>query len=196
MPTAVVPKNRSMPTMPVPAKGDPLSMIAFDTTFGAVGVVESPGGLVAVRIGYCSFSDVCEHLDETFSGQWADHSNLADRIEAYLGGQCDSFEDVVLDSTLVTGGNWTPFRAAVTTACRKIRYGAVSSYAELAQAVGQPRAARAVGSVMARNCWPIVVGCHRILSSGGGLGGFSAPRGLPVKRELLNLERSHWKETA
>lgn len=169
--------------------GNRLLIVAFQTPWGAVGVVESPKGVVAIRIGFASIEAVCQDLDQAFTGRWVEHSPLADRMEAYMTGDRDSFEDVVLDTSAVTSGKWTAFRSAVTTACRKVPYGAVSSYAELAAAVGQPKATRAVGSVMKRNCWPIVVPCHRILSAGGGLGGFTSPRGLDMKRDLLSLEQ-------
>ena len=57
------------------------------------------------------------------------------------------------------------------------RYGTTRTYAELAARVGSPSAARAVGQTMARNRLPLVIPCHRVIGSGGGLGGFSATRG-------------------
>jgi methylated-DNA-[protein]-cysteine S-methyltransferase len=64
----------------------------------------------------------------------------------------------------------------------------VSTYGDLAAAIGSPGAARAVGSVMARNCFPLIVPCHRVLGAGGSLGGYSAPDGLRMKRRLLAME--------
>ena len=59
--------------------------------------------------------------------------------------------------------------------------------------IGSPGAARAVGQVMAKNCYPLIVPCHRVLAAGGKLGGFSAPQGLAMKRRLLELEvESHF----
>lgn len=165
-----------------------LALTAFDTPLGAVGLVESPDGLVAVRVGYHSVPGVARALEESFVGQWKDSSWLADEIASYLNGGRVCFDDVVLDVRRVAGGAWTAFRAKATQACRRIPYGQVASYAELAEAVGAPDAARAVGSVMARNCWPIVVPCHRVLRSTGRLGGFSSPRGLDMKADLLTLE--------
>lgn len=81
-----------------------------------------------------------------------------------------------------------PFERAVYEATRRLGPGQTSTYGELAQAIGQPDAARAVGVALGRNPWPLVVPCHRVLAAGGRLGGFSAPGGSETKRRLLTLE--------
>lgn len=81
-----------------------------------------------------------------------------------------------------------PFERAVYEATRRLGPGQTSTYGELAQAIGQPDAARAVGVALGRNPWPLVVPCHRVLAAGGRLGGFSAPGGSETKRRLLALE--------
>ncbi len=73
-------------------------------------------------------------------------------------------------------------------ACRRIPWGQTRSYAQLAAVAGRPGAARAVGSVMAKNRVPLVVPCHRVIASSGQLGGYSAPQGLSLKRRLLAME--------
>ncbi len=85
------------------------------------------------------------------------------------------------------------FQRAVLAACARIPYGATSTYGQLAQEVGAPRAARAVGGALARNPVPIVVPCHRVLAACGALGGFSAEQGLQLKRRLLDLEAAGLK---
>ena len=79
---------------------------------------------------------------------------------------------------------------AILQAARAIPAGATLTYGELAAKVGQPNGARAVGRAMARNPFPIVVPCHRVLAAGGGFGGFSAPGGLESKARLLTIERA------
>lgn len=80
----------------------------------------------------------------------------------------------------------TPFQQRVYTTLRDtVHYGETISYGELAARAGSPKACRAIGTAMARNPWPVLVPCHRVLSSSG-LGGFSA--GLDIKRLLLELE--------
>ena len=80
----------------------------------------------------------------------------------------------------------TPFQQRVWAALRQIPYGETRSYAELAATVGSPKGFRAVGAANGRNPVPIVVPCHRVIESNGGLGGFSC--GIAYKRRLLDLE--------
>ena len=71
---------------------------------------------------------------------------------------------------------------------RRVPRGAFTTYGQLAAMCGSPRAARAVGGVMARNPWPLLYPCHRVQASDLGLGGFGP--GLPLKQTLLTLERA------
>jgi methylated-DNA-[protein]-cysteine S-methyltransferase len=109
--------------------------------------------------------------------------DLARRLQAYAEGSPDDFRDVPLQLHGVT-----PFQRRVYLACRRIPYGDTCSYAELARRAGSARAARAVGNIMASNRLPIILPCHRVVGSGGHLGGYSAPGGLKTKRRLLRLE--------
>ena len=80
----------------------------------------------------------------------------------------------------------TEFQRSVWTSLADIPYGEVISYAELAEMVGRPTAFRAVGQANGANPIPIVLPCHRVVASGGGIGGYGG--GLDLKRELLALE--------
>jgi methylated-DNA-[protein]-cysteine S-methyltransferase len=82
----------------------------------------------------------------------------------------------------------TPFRRRVYTALRRIRRGRTVTYAELAARAGTPGAHRAAGSALAGNPLPILVPCHRVLRTGGGIGQFSAPGGARLKERMLRLE--------
>jgi methylated-DNA-[protein]-cysteine S-methyltransferase len=81
----------------------------------------------------------------------------------------------------------TQFRLAVWRELQRIPYGQTISYGELARRTGNPKASRAVGSANGANQIPIVIPCHRVIASGGKLGGFGG--GLPVKEALLALEK-------
>jgi O-6-methylguanine DNA methyltransferase len=70
----------------------------------------------------------------------------------------------------------------------EIPKGKVSTYGAIAKKLGRPKAPRAVGRILGANPHPIVVPCHRVVKSDGGLGGYSAPRGVRLKAELLNKE--------
>jgi methylated-DNA-[protein]-cysteine S-methyltransferase len=166
-----------------------LDVSILSTKLGHIGIVSTDAGLVATRVGYTDEEHLVHDLSELVPlPPRRGTSSLARRLVAYADGKPDSFEDVQLDLRFVTGGRWTAFRAAVTRLCRSIPRGRVQSYLELAEQAGAPRGARAAGSVMARNPWPIVVPCHRVVGSGGSLGGYSAPTGLAFKRQLLDLE--------
>jgi methylated-DNA-[protein]-cysteine S-methyltransferase len=107
------------------------------------------------------------------------------KLKRFASGESSDFSDVLLDTT-----HLTPFGELVTQRCREIDWGTTSSYADLARNCGHSGAARAVGNVMRNNRFPLIVPCHRVLASGGGLGGYSAPQGLAMKRRLLAMEQA------
>jgi methylated-DNA-[protein]-cysteine S-methyltransferase len=113
---------------------------------------------------------------------------VAELLACYAAGGDVDFSDVELDLEYQT-----PLGRRVIAACRAIPHGEVRTYGELAAECGAPGAARAVGSVMAKNRHPLVVPCHRVVGAGGGLGGYSAPEGLRMKRRLLAMEGAVWK---
>lgn len=108
---------------------------------------------------------------------------LQRQLQAYAEGEAVDFGwvEVVLDGL-------SPFRRRVLELCRTIPYGKTLTYGQLAAQAGSPAACRAVGACMAANRLPLVIPCHRVVASNGGLGGFSAPGGLATKRLLLELE--------
>jgi methylated-DNA-[protein]-cysteine S-methyltransferase len=112
-------------------------------------------------------------------------SAAAAQLEEYFAGERTSF-----DLPLSLAG--TPFERRVWDAVAAIPYGSTASYAEIAEAVGSPGACRAVGRANGRNPIAIVVPCHRVIGSDGSLTGYAG--GLPMKRALLDMERSHSRQ--
>ena len=106
--------------------------------------------------------------------------SLLKQLDQYFSGRREKF-----DLPLARRG--TAFQQQVWKAMEAIPFGRVKSYGELAKKVGRPGAARAVGGACNRNPWLIVVPCHRVVASDGGLGGFAL--GLPAKRRLLEIEQ-------
>ncbi len=106
---------------------------------------------------------------------------LVHSLGAYFEGVRISFDDVEFDMD-----GWTPFQLDVVRALRRVPYGEVVSYSELARLAGHPRAQRAAGTFCAHNRFPLVVPCHRVVSSDG-LGSYGS-LGLDYKRRLLALE--------
>ena len=104
-------------------------------------------------------------------------------FDAYFAGDFHALDAIPLDFA-----GAPPFHAAAWTACRQIPPGETRSYRWLAAAAGSPQASRAAGQAMARNPWPLVVPCHRVIGSAGKLHGYGAG-GLTVKARLLEMER-------
>ncbi len=114
---------------------------------------------------------------------------LQERVVAYFEGEPIDFR---VDPPLAPG-RVTTFSRKVLDACRAIPFGRTITYSDLAKHVGCPGAARAVGGVMAANPIPLIVPCHRVLRTDGGLGGFSAPGGIVTKQKMLAHEQSRHK---
>jgi methylated-DNA-[protein]-cysteine S-methyltransferase len=119
--------------------------------------------------------------DERFAAE------VQERIVAYFEGEPVDFST----APAVGLDGLGPFQRKVLVACRRIGFGNVSTYGELAGRIGHPGAARAVGSALARNPIPLIVPCHRVLRTNGGLGGFSVPGGVATKQSLLRHEQMH-----
>jgi len=169
------------------AAADGLLDVAYgthDSPLGPLTIFVTPRGLV--RLSYPS-EPVEEQLDElaaVISPRVMAAPERTDEVrrqlDAYFGGTRHRF-DLAIDWRLLSG-----FRADVLRATARIPFGAVSSYRAIATAAGSPNAYRAAGTALGSNPLPIVVPCHRVLHSGGGLGGYAG--GLERKRFLLRLE--------
>ncbi|HWQ28761.1 MAG TPA: methylated-DNA--[protein]-cysteine S-methyltransferase [Dehalococcoidia bacterium] len=105
---------------------------------------------------------------------------VLERFEEYFRGERKSV-DVEVDLSRLS-----PFNRAVLEETRRVPAGSVVSYAEIARRIGKPRAYRAVGNALASNPAPVAVPCHRVVSTGGRMGGYTG--GLDIKLHLLALE--------
>ena len=110
------------------------------------------------------------------------NSNVVNQLKKYLKGNLKRF-DCKLDL------KGSPFQKKVWSALAKIPYGQTRSYKEIAQTIGYPKAFRAVGNANGQNSIPLIIPCHRVIESSGGLGGFG--HGIEVKRRLLDFEKTH-----
>jgi methylated-DNA-[protein]-cysteine S-methyltransferase len=152
----------------------------FQTGAGWMGILGSPEGLRRVILPRKSARELRELFDGIAVAVPDTFTELEERLTAYFSGRKVDFPDR-LD---LSGA--TPFQREVWQAARQITYGETRSYRWLALQISRPGAARAVGQALGSNPLPIIVPCHRVLASDGGLGGFSA--GLEMKRLLLRLE--------
>jgi methylated-DNA-[protein]-cysteine S-methyltransferase len=117
--------------------------------------------------------------------------HLQKKILAYFNGRNVDFST----ETAVDLGSMGNFDKTVLQACAKIKPGHTMTYGQLSRTIGYPNAARAVGNALARNPIPLIIPCHRVLRSDGGLGGFSAIGATELKQRLLDLEQSHSRIT-
>jgi len=147
------------------------------TPWGALAISATIDGVHSVRL---HAGRARQPLDDSAPSEVRD---TARRFERFFAGDTRALDDVAVDLSAV-GNDFQ--RKVLTTLRKRIGPGKTISYGELAEAVGHPGAARAVGTAMARNPVPIVVPCHRVLASGGGLGGYGG--GLEMKEALLRLE--------
>ena len=156
----------------------------IETPIGPMLVASTRRGLVRVAFETERSDDVLNDLVVKISPRVLEAPQQLDEvrreIDEYFEGDRRRF-DVRLDWRLSHG-----FRNEVLRRLVRLPYGETASYAEMAARAGRPRAYRAAGSACATNPIPIVVPCHRVLASGGGLGGYGG--GLDVKRYLLRLE--------
>ena len=179
--------RRTKKTNPTGNRG-PHSLVAFETPIGWIGFSHSGGHLKKVKFGYPSQKKLLEQFEDTYflvEKPNLFERELTDRLRNFAAGQTVDFSEFEIDDDYMT-----PFQKTVTNACRNIPYGTTVSYGELAELAGSPKAARAVGSVMKQNRYPLIVPCHRVVSSGRKLGGFSSPKGTSMKVRLLQMERA------
>ncbi|PYG00924.1 methylated-DNA-[protein]-cysteine S-methyltransferase [Georgenia satyanarayanai] len=157
-----------------------------DSPVGPLLLAATPRGLVRVAFAGEDHERVLTALSEKVSPRIL-HApgrleTAARQLEEYFTGARTHFA-LEVDLALARG-----FRRTVLEHLATIGYGDTESYAQVAGLVGSPRAVRAVGTACATNPLPIVVPCHRVVRSDGGLGGYLG--GLPAKELLLGLERA------
>ncbi len=111
---------------------------------------------------------------------------IAERVHRHLNGQPEDFVNLPYAWDRVSD-----FQRQVYEAALRVKSGQTISYGDLARAIGQgPAVARAVGTALGQNPWPLLVPCHRFIAADGKMTGFSAPGGINTKLRLLALEGS------
>jgi methylated-DNA-[protein]-cysteine S-methyltransferase len=166
----------------------------FLTDLGWLGVTISQRGILRLAFDQPTPGAAWRALGMPPAGRPDDHPllvELQERLCRFAQGQPEDLAELPIDWS-----GLSRFQVRVLEACRRIAWGQTRSYGQLAQEVGSPRAARAVGGVMSRNRVPLIIPCHRVVGSGGALGGFSSRSGLRMKRRLLRMEAGHGRGTA
>lgn len=161
-----------------------VAVATLDSPIGTLSLAATPAGLV--RVGFPrEEGGFVDELANNLSPRVVELPGRLDaarrQLDEYFDGRRHVFE---LDVDLVLARGFR--RQVLEHLFAEVGYGETLSYLELASRAGNPKASRAVGSAMATNPIPIVVPCHRVLRTGGALGGYGG--GLDVKRWLLALE--------
>ena len=169
-----------------------LRYTVFDTTIGACGIawgVDAPSTVAAFQspeaTAEATEARMLGWLKAVRSDPPEPIVDVIDRVRRHLGGDLDDFLDIDLDYAGVGD-----FERRVYEHSRTVLPGSTSTYGDIAKALGQPGAARAVGQALGRNPLALIVPCHRVLAAGQQPGGFSAPGGRSTKARLLNIERA------
>jgi methylated-DNA-[protein]-cysteine S-methyltransferase len=168
----------------------PPHIACFDTPIGTGGIAWTAEGVVGVRLPDPDAGRLRAALRRQFPGAEASTPppELQDAIRAIvalLSGEPRDLRDVRLDL-----GSVELFERRVYAIARTIPFGQTQTYGQIASRLGDARLAREVGQALARNPFPLIVPCHRVLAAGGRLGGFSARGGVATKQRLLSIERA------
>jgi methylated-DNA-[protein]-cysteine S-methyltransferase len=157
---------------------------SMDSPLGELLVAVTPRGVVRVSYASERIDEVLAELAERVSPRVLRLPRRTDELrrelDEYFSGSRQQF-DIPVDWSLVRG-----FAQGVLRATARVPFGQVTSYRQMAEAAGSPRASRAAGNALGSNPIPIVVPCHRVLHADGGLGGYAG--GLERKQLLLTLE--------
>lgn len=161
----------------------------FPTSFGICGVAWTHAGITAFCLPEASKRQMQMQLKKitgnskssTALPSWI--KQLIQKVKAHINSNLQDFSDIPANLK-----GCTDFQLSVYYTAQKIPAGKVTTYKELAKAIGKPKAARAVGNALGKNPIPLIIPCHRIIASSGKLGGFLAYGGLRMKKALLASE--------
>ncbi|MGK7346576.1 MAG: methylated-DNA--[protein]-cysteine S-methyltransferase [Candidatus Nitrospinota bacterium M3_3B_026] len=169
--------------MSVFARGGARSAMIVDTAFGPMGAGFTGGGVARVWLPGLARRGLEKIIQEWVGrGAMIEAPEFSAKLQRYFeGGRVDFDEPVDF-------GRLSGFTLRVLKELRNVGWDEALTYGELAERAGAPGAARAVGRAMAKNPVPLIVPCHRVVRADGGLGGFTTPAGVELKREMLKLE--------
>jgi O-6-methylguanine DNA methyltransferase len=151
------------------------------TSVGHIYIISGNDGITNLIFGKERFIGFKKKLNEKLLVEGGRAKESAKELELYLDGRLKHF---ICNPVALLG---TPFQVLVWKGLMQIPYGQVITYSDLANRIGKPNSARAVGNAVGANPIPIIVPCHRVISSSG-LGGYSS--GIEIKKKLLRLEGS------
>ncbi|UAK33677.1 methylated-DNA--[protein]-cysteine S-methyltransferase [Nocardia asteroides] len=177
------------------ASGRHAAATLFDTTIGCCAIAWSSEGVIRFQLPEASPAATRARITRRRAGH-PDAEILEEPptdaiaetiagIRAHLAGELDDLRWIALDTSGIP-----QFHRAVYAVARAIDPGHTLSYGQVADRVGAPGAAQAVGQALGRNPIPLIIPCHRVLAADHALHGFSAPGGIDTKQRLLTIERT------
>ncbi len=157
----------------------------FDTAIGECALAWGIEGIVGAQLPDADFAALRRRMQQRYAGAVVGQPDAAiasviDAIQALLRGEAVHLSGAMLDWRGIA-----PFNRRVYEVALSIPPGRTLTYGEVAQRLGEPGAARAVGQALGENPFAPIVPCHRVLAAGGRMGGFSAPGGTATKRRML-----------
>ncbi|MFE7743430.1 methylated-DNA--[protein]-cysteine S-methyltransferase [Nocardia sp. NPDC057455] len=183
--SATEPLGRPGPTRPAAAT-------LFDTTIGCCAIAWSGAGVIRFQLPEESPAATRARITRARAGEKLHEDPpsavIAEAIAgicAHLAGELDDLRWIAVDTSGIP-----EFHRAVYAVTRAIDPGHTLSYGQVAERVGAPGAAQAVGQALGRNPIPLIIPCHRVLAADHALHGFSAPGGIDTKQRLLTIERT------
>jgi len=164
------------------------SYTVFRTSIGWCGIVMAQRKVHRLFIGYARLHQLKRHIRDAFGDDIGLNcsgtiSMVIKKLQRFCCGEKVSLSDVPMDWSSLT-----EFQQRVLRAAAQIPYGSVDTYGGLARKIGSARSARAVGNALARNPFPLLIPCHRVVKGDGRIGGFSAGDGIRLKNKLLSIE--------
>jgi methylated-DNA-[protein]-cysteine S-methyltransferase len=163
----------------------------FETPLGPGAIAWGEAGVVGIQLPEADEQHLRTRIRRRFADATegeppAEVAEAIVRIKRLLDGQRTDLSEISLDMSRVP-----ELAQRVYQEARNIGPGQTATYGQIAAKLGDPLLAREVGQALARNPFPIVVPCHRVLAAGGKLGGFSAAGGVATKQKLLAIERAN-----
>ncbi|MGV9414269.1 methylated-DNA--[protein]-cysteine S-methyltransferase [Nocardia sp. NPDC003693] len=171
----------------------PLASAAlFDTAIGTCALAWSPAGVFRFALPEPDPAAVRKYIlrrhrvfDVREAEPTPEIAGIIEKVRAHLAGELDDLSWIPLDTSPIND-----FDNAVYAITRAIPPGHTLTYGEVANRIGAPGGAQAVGQSLGRNPIPLIIPCHRVLAADNALTGFSAPGGVSTKQTLLEIERT------
>jgi methylated-DNA-[protein]-cysteine S-methyltransferase len=172
------------------AEEDSIGYAVFDTAIGACAIVWSGRGVCGFHLPHVDPARLRWRVMQRWAG--ASEAEPLDAIRQAIDGVVALLQGAPVDLTGVPLdlSRVPDFDRRVYDVARTIPPGRTLSYGEVAERLGDPQLARAVGQALGANPIAVIVPCHRVLGAGGRAGGFSAPGGVDTKRRLLEIEQA------